>query len=165
MPEIMRIECASFPTPWHEVSMRSELQASDDRRLYLAVETEGELAGYIGAHFYADEVHIGTLAVAPEHRRCGIGELLLLQMLEIAIARGVCYATLEYRADNKPAQKLYEKTGFQRVRVRKGYYRDTGEDAVVVAIDDLDTEARKQAIHRLYEEAKERQQHDIYVEC
>lgn len=164
LPDIMEIERASFPTPWHEVSMRSELQASETRKLYLVVETEGTVAGYIGGHFYADEVHVGTLAVHPDHRRQGIGELLLLRMIDVAISRGARYVTLEYRMKNTAARGLYEKTGFQQVRIRRRYYRDTGEDAVVVAIDDLDTEARQRQIQRLSEQWEERYDHDVCIE-
>jgi ribosomal-protein-alanine N-acetyltransferase len=80
----------------------------------------------------ADELHIGNIAVAPAVRRRGIGRRILEHCLDDARARGIEIATLEVRVSNDPAIALYEKLGFRPVAMRRGYYSDTGEDALVM---------------------------------
>ena len=136
LPRIVDIEQCSFPTPWPEADLAAEI-AGLARGVYLVAEIAGEVVGYIGMWFVVGEAHIGTLAVLPERRGAGIGEALLLALLELALSRGGHFATLEYRLGNLAAAGLYHKYGFTATRVRKGYYTDTGEDAVEVVLRDL----------------------------
>ena len=138
LPYIVDIEQCSFPTPWPEDDLAMEI-AGHARGVYLVAEVAGEVVGYIGMWFVVGEAHIGTLAVLPEHRGAGIGEALLVALLEYALAREGHFVTLEYRIGNLPAAGLYHKYGFTPTRVRKGYYTDTGEDAVEVVMRDLAT--------------------------
>ena len=138
LPHIVGIEQCSFPTPWPEADLAAEI-AGLARGVYLVAEVAGEVVGYIGMWFVVGEAHIGTLAVLPERRGAGLGEALLLVLLEYALAHGGHFATLEYRIGNLPAAGLYHKYGFTATRVRKGYYVDTGEDGVEVVLRDLAT--------------------------
>ena len=90
------------------------------------------MLGYAGLWLLIDEAHISTIAVAPEWRGRGLGELLLASLLERAISIGADVATLEVRASNLVAQNLYRKYRFTVVGVRKGYYTDNFEDALVM---------------------------------
>jgi ribosomal-protein-alanine N-acetyltransferase len=85
-----------------------------------------------------DEAHICTIAVHPERRREGLGELLLLALLDQGLERGARQATLEVRVSNLAAQGLYQKYGFEIVSVRKRYYSDSGEDAYIMTTPPLD---------------------------
>ena len=82
-----------------------------------------------------DEAHITTFAVDPRWRRRGVGERLLLALLDLSLARGAREATLEVRLSNMPARQLYEKYGFRPVGIRPRYYSDNGEDALIMTTD------------------------------
>lgn len=137
IPEIMRIERMCFPTPWHENAFYAEL--NHEPACYLVAKIDQQVVGYGGMWVIMDEAHITTLAVHPEYRRQHIGERLLLALLEVAIARRARRVTLEVRMSNAPAQNLYAKYGFRAAAIRKGYYLDTHEDALVMWTDDIQT--------------------------
>ncbi len=142
LPQIVEIERASFPTPWSVESLRRELmrterQQGDYTAIYLAAREGEQLVGYVGLWLCWGEAHILTLAVAPQWRRQGIAQALMHAALTEAARQGCHYATLEYRVSNTAAAALYEKFGFRVVGRRRRYYRDTGEDAIVVELDDL----------------------------
>ena len=84
-----------------------------------------------------DEAHITTIGVAPGHRGKKIGERMLVHLLDEAIHRGARHATLEVRKSNHVAQTLYLKYGFRIAAIRRGYYTNNGEDALVMWIDDM----------------------------
>jgi len=107
--------------------------------------------GYIGASYFRDEGHIGTLAVHERHRRGGIGKALLLVLLEQMRQQGCDCVTLEYRIGNYPAARLYEQTGFEQWGIKRGYYHDTGEDAVEVAIKGLGTSDWGERLHQQFD--------------
>lgn len=126
--------------------MRSELHQTQS--LYLAATVEGQLIGYVGMWNAADEGHICTLAVAPQWRGRGVGEALMLCALRQAAELGAEMVQLEYRVSNHAAGRLYQKLGFQIVGRRPGYYRDTGEDAVVAAIFGLQHPATRSSLEQ-----------------
>jgi len=95
------------------------------------------IVGIAGFWMMADEAHITTLAVRDAYRRQGIGERLLIQVIEMAAQLNANMVTLEARISNKQAQALYEKYEFQKVAVRRAYYTDNGEDAVLMTTDSL----------------------------
>jgi len=95
------------------------------------------IVGIAGFWIMTDEAHITTLAVRNSFRRQGIGERLLIQIVEMAIQLNVNVVTLEVRISNKQARTLYEKYGFQRVGIRRAYYTDNGEDAFIMTTDSL----------------------------
>jgi len=131
----MEIELRSFPTPWSEWAFRRELKSKNAHLLVAKIGRE--VVGYLDIWIVLDEAHITNIAVAPEHRRKGIGEKLMRHALEMAKSKGVRKVTLEVRQGNIPAQNLYRKFGFKLLGVRKEYYTDTGEDALIMGITDL----------------------------
>lgn len=135
---IVTIEAQSFPTPWSRNLLASELDQPGS--IYLVADIGGAVAGFIGLWHVMDEGHICTLAVDPAHRGNGLGELLVLAALNAAVDVGSDAVHLEYRVGNGPAARLYEKLGFERVGLRKGYYSDTGEDAVLARVRGLSTD-------------------------
>ncbi len=99
--------------------------------------TKEHIIGIAGFWIMVDEAHITTLATRNAYRRRGIGERLLIQIIEMAAQLNANVVTLEARISNKQAQALYEKYGFQKVGVRRAYYTDNGEDAVLMTTDSL----------------------------
>lgn len=154
LPALVAIEEASFPSPWSERLLAGELRQPDAS--YLVASIEGQVVGFVGTWFVLDEAHICTLAVAPQWRRRGLGELLVLAALEDAVSRGATMAHLEYRLGNRAAARLYEKLGFERVGVRRGYYSDTNEDAVLARLDGLN----EPAVQAFLDAAWERWRHE-----
>lgn len=131
LDRVCEIEEEVFPMPWSRSSFESEVEDASTAFHWVA-ERNGELVGYIVSWLVEDELHIGNLAVAPGLRRRGIGRALLSHCLGRAIERGLAHATLEVRASNVPAMTLYETAGFRPVAIRKRYYSDSGEDAIVM---------------------------------
>ncbi len=137
VPTVMEIDRLSFPVPWPERSYRYELTENRAATMLVAEHVENRsVVGYLGFWLIADEAHISTLAVHPLHRRRGIGEQLLREALQMAIAKGAEIVTLEVRASNQAALELYEKFDFEVVGKRAGYYRDNREDAVLMTLRD-----------------------------
>lgn len=138
LPAVTEIDRVSFPVPWPERSYRFEIDHNPSARLFVAENLEREVVGFLGYWLIADEVHISTFAVHPRHRMRHIGEKILLSALAGARGEGAEIATLEVRVSNRPAIRLYQKLGFEAVGRRVGYYRDNGEDALLMTLSDLD---------------------------
>ena len=129
--ELLPVERELFaPEPWSERLFWSELGQLDTRHYVVALE-EGRVVGYAGLCDYPDEAFVQTMAVAPSAQGRGLGARLLVELLEEAARRGQPTVSLEVRADNAPAQRLYERHGFTRTGVRRGYYAG-GVDALVL---------------------------------
>lgn len=120
-----------FAQPWSEESFRTEI-SENERAFYIVAEIEGALAGYAGLWAILDEGHITNVAVNPKFRRKGIGSAIVGTLLEVCEDSGLCSFTLEVRESNMGARLLYEKFEFKPAGVRKGYYTDNGEDAVIM---------------------------------
>jgi ribosomal-protein-alanine N-acetyltransferase len=131
LDEVLAIERASFQTPWSRGAFRYELTQNRVARS-LVVRAGREIAGYLCLWEIGHEIHVTNLAVHPEYRRRGIARMLLGSMLEEARARSVELVFLEVRPTNTEALNLYESLGFRVIGRRKGYYFDTGEDALVM---------------------------------
>jgi len=142
--EITRNEASEYvvlrqrPVP-SQTGRRSLWDAT--RALLHGHHTDETLLGYGGFWFVIDEAHITTLAVRPEWRGRGLGELLLASLIERAVARGAEVITLEVRVSNTVAQALYAKYGFERVGRRRAYYSDNREDAHIMTVDKVATPA------------------------
>jgi len=138
LDEVMAIEHLSYLTPWSRDAFASELLQR--YTVYLVARAGQRVVGYAGMHVIWEQAHVTNVAVHPEHRGRGIGERLLRALIGVARRRGVTQMTLEVRASNAPAQGLYRKLGFVTApgAVRKGYYTDTGEDAIVMWKEPLD---------------------------
>ncbi len=128
---VVEIERAVFPMPWSRRCFENEL-ADGSRSLSWVAERDGAVVGYLVSWLVEDELHIGNVAVAPAAQCAGVGRSLLKNALEDAEERGVSCATLEVRMSNARAIGLYSKLGFIPVAMRKRYYSDNGEDALVM---------------------------------
>ncbi len=133
--EILAIEKESNGAPWSERSFRNEI--SHPNGVFVVAKDRDRVIGYAGAWFVVDEAHITTVAVDPGHRRKGIGRLLTIHILNAAKEKGMACSTLEVRAGNEAAIKLYEALGFVSTAKRKAYYPDNQEDALVMWLHDL----------------------------
>jgi ribosomal-protein-alanine N-acetyltransferase len=139
LPALSSIEQKSFPTPTKEKVYRYELtenKLAHYQALTLQHENQVErLVGFAGFWIIADELHISTIAVDPPQRGLGLGELLLLNILTLAYEHAAALVTLEVRESNQIAQALYQKYAFEFVGRRLRYYRDTGEDALLMTVN------------------------------
>jgi [ribosomal protein S18]-alanine N-acetyltransferase len=128
---VTRIEAQVYPRPWSHSLFVSEL-ALRTTRAYFVAKAGRDVVGYAGLMMSMTDGHVTTIAVDPAWHRHGIGSRLLLALAREAIQRDATALTLEVRLSNKGAQELYKRFGFTAVGVRKGYYGDTGEDALVM---------------------------------
>ncbi|HKW50327.1 MAG TPA: ribosomal protein S18-alanine N-acetyltransferase [Candidatus Eisenbacteria bacterium] len=129
--EVLAIEKVAFTDPWSREMFRSELEVGGGT--YARVAMRGNtLVGYLLAVMVVDEAHLGNLAVHPSERRSGVGQRLLDDLLETAREKGVARVTLEVRESNQIARKFYYRNEFIDVAMRKNYYRNPVEDAIVM---------------------------------
>lgn len=127
---IAELERQCFNAPWSEECLASEL---DNELAYWIVAMEGDaVAGYVGSQTVLGETDMMNIAVHPDHRRKGIAERLLLELIAALKGMDSHCLTLEVRESNEPARRLYEKHGFQEIGRRKNYYRDPKEDALIL---------------------------------
>jgi [ribosomal protein S18]-alanine N-acetyltransferase len=135
---VLRIEAQSEHRPWSLGLFMAELGRPDDR-CYLVARHGSQVVGFGGMLFVAGDGHLTTLAVDPTRRRGRVATRLVAALCRHALGRGDVQAlTLEVRASNEGAQALYRRFGFAPVGVRKGYYEDLGEDALVMWAHDVD---------------------------
>lgn len=131
--DIAELEKQCFSIPWTSEQLASQL--TDNMHICLAaVDGEGRTVGYVGLMYVLDEGYISNVAVAPAHRREGIGGMLLDTLRERAKEKGLAFLTLEVRQTNEPAKSLYKKHGYVEVGLRKGYYAKPTEDAILMTL-------------------------------
>jgi len=131
---VLSIEARVYPRPWSTSLFLSEL-SQRTTRTYIVAKSEGEVVGYSGMMFTGREAHVTNIAVDPDVHGRKVGTRLLLFLVTEAIARGAEILSLEVRVSNNVAQDMYEKFGFSTVSIRKGYYIETNEDALVMVVD------------------------------
>lgn len=148
IPRVLEIEQESFRSPWPRDAYTHELT---ENRLaaYIVARTGGEIVGYAGMWIILDEAHVTTIAVDPAYRGQHIGERLLVGLIDAALARDARWMTLEVRKSNATAQALYKKYGFREIGVRKGYYSDNREDAIVMWSGNLQERDYQQKLKHL----------------
>ena len=129
------IETACFKTPWSKKSFYDEVTQNACAR-YMVVREDGEAIAYAGVWFVLDEGHITNIAVRPDRRGMGYGEMVTRGMIQLAADSGMNWMTLEVRRSNVAAQNLYHKLGFIDVGYRKRYYENS-EDALIMALEHL----------------------------
>ncbi len=135
LPSVMEIEARSFPNPWHESTFRGEIQHRPiSFPLVVVHDTLNRVIGYIIFWLIGDEAQINNIAIHPDFRRLGIGELVMRQVIQQLRSSGAVMVTLEVRPSNIGAQALYRKLGFRMIGIRKGYYTNPSEDAFVLAL-------------------------------
>ena len=132
---VAAVEAATFPTPWSRDAFASEMNNVAAR--YLVAEKDGRVIGFAGAWIILDESHITNIAVYKEERGKGIGRKLTEGLMQYLSNLGAAYATLEVRKSNEVAQNLYKSLGFIKLGVRKRYYEDNGEDALIMVCDHM----------------------------
>lgn len=140
LPAVVAIERRVSTRPWTPTMFARELEEPDKRRYLVALGPRqprrrlnaAPMCGFGGVHARPDAAHITTLAVDPDHQRHGLGRRLLDALLRAAVELGSSEATLEVRAGNDAAQRLYERAGFAVAGVRSAYYAEPTEDAVVM---------------------------------
>ena len=132
LPQVERLEQRCFSVPWTEAQLRAQLP--DDRHVFLVAERGDEVLGYVGLMHVLDEGYISNVAVSPDCRRQGIGAALIAELTRRAGRMELAFLTLEARASNAPAIRLYEKMGFRQVGRRKRYYQRPEEDAVLMTL-------------------------------
>ena len=138
LDQLMVIEQYSFPTPWKRSMYEQDLHANSRSRFYVVShEDTGELAAYIGSWFIHDEAHVGTIATKSEYRGRRFAEQLLAYTALQGLNEGLQYVILEVRVTNNAAIRLYERLAFSQVGLRRGYYSDPGEDALLMTCHDL----------------------------
>lgn len=128
--QIAQLEKLCFSDPWSENAFSSEL--TNPLSLWLVAVDGDTVAGYVGSQAVLDQADVMNIAVAEAYRRQGIAERLVNALISELNARNVCALLLEVRASNLPAQKLYEKLGFQQVGRRPNYYTKPKEDALIL---------------------------------
>jgi ribosomal-protein-alanine N-acetyltransferase len=148
IPAVQLVENASFPIPWPANAFRHELTQNKNAH-YLVAKEGDHIVGYAGLWLSLDEAHITTFAVLPEYRRRKIGERLLLSIFERAERLGAEWLTLEVRASNLPAQRLYEKYGFRPAGIRRRYYSDNNEDAIIMWTERLRDKSVRDRVEKL----------------
>ena len=136
IPSVHAVDVRSFSLPWPERSYRFEVSENPAARAWVA-ELDGQIVAMLVLWLIVDEAHIATLATQPEFRRQGIGEQILLEALKAARAEGAKMAFLEVREGNTAAQAMYRKYGFEVTGQRPKYYKNNGEDALLMTLDHL----------------------------
>jgi ribosomal-protein-alanine N-acetyltransferase len=129
---IEAIERVSYPTPWSRSMFAGELAKPSSLSLGAFDPESGELVGYLVISRYVDAWHVMNVAIRPDRRRQGIASLLLNRLFDLTSGRSRRGYTLEVRVSNEGAIKLYERLGFRPRGVRRGYYTDNREDALIM---------------------------------
>ena len=132
---VHRIEESVFATPWTMDAFYHEMTTNTQASYVVAVDETNSIVGFCGMWIVLDESQITNVAVMPEGRGKGIGESLMRESMRIAREKGCVVMSLEVRVSNTVAQNLYRKLGFQAGGIRKGYYTDNQEDALVMWVN------------------------------
>lgn len=140
IPEVFAIDKASAALYWPERSYHFEVETNEASRPFVAVSPDGKILGFIVFWLIIDEAHLANFAVREEARNLGIGRALLTHGLQACYDGGARVSFLEVRAGNRPARHLYETSGYHTESVRKQYYQDNHEDALLMNLDPADYE-------------------------
>lgn len=157
VPAAAAIERASFSEGWPMTAFERELTLNRAARYIVAERPaaasshalERELVGFAGLWLMLDEAHVVTVAVAPELRGQGLGRLLVHGLIDVAQQHEMSVATLECRESNAAARTLYRAYGFYEVGIRRRYYADTREDAIIMTTEELDSPPFRERLARL----------------
>ncbi|MDO8886009.1 ribosomal protein S18-alanine N-acetyltransferase [Candidatus Oleimmundimicrobium sp.] len=151
--EVVKIEKKVFSSPWPAEVFKEQLR-QPDYASYFVAKVGGKIIGYAGAIFNKIEAHITNIAINESYRRKKIGSMLLLKLIRAAQDRGSKRLFLELRKSNLIALKFYEKFGFRVLGLRKNYYSDSGEDAVIMVVDDLNSANYKNKLQSIRDSIK-----------
>ncbi|MGO0123506.1 ribosomal protein S18-alanine N-acetyltransferase [Desulfothermobacter acidiphilus] len=134
--EVLEIERSSFPLPWDRDTFLFEILINKLAEYVVAVQDE-KIVGYGGMWIVADEGHVTNIAVHPDHRLRGVGRAILAELIRRARSKGLTRMILEVRPSNAVARHLYRSLGFVEKGVRKRYYQDNDEDAIIMSLENL----------------------------
>ncbi len=151
---VMAIERQVYPRPWSPNLFISEM-AESRNRCYLVARIDRQVVGYGGLICYGEEAHITNVAVDPDLQRRKIGMRLLNDLVLAAIRMGADAVSLEVRVTNWGAQRLYGRFGFHPVGVRKNYYQEIGEDALIMWLDGVQVAGFRERLRSLMDELPE----------
>lgn len=132
---VLAVEEQSFTTPWSRAGFVAEMK--NELSYYLVMIESGRVIGYAGMWVIVDEAHITNVAILSEYRGRKLGEKLMYELIQHAKGRGAVSMTLEVRPTNTAAKALYEKFGFVSRGIRRNYYTDNQEDALIMWCDNL----------------------------
>jgi len=135
---VLRIESQVYPRPWTASLFMSELTMRTSRSYYVA-KVGATVIGYSGTMLVGEDAHVTTIAVDPDWQRHKMATRLMINIARDAAERGAKHLTLEVRVSNAGAQEMYRAFGFHPAGIRKGYYIETNEDALVMWADDIDS--------------------------
>lgn len=142
---VLRIENQVYPHPWSLTLFLGELGLRNSR-YYVVARVDGIVVGYAGLMFSLDEAHVTTIAVDPAWQQHRVGSRMMINLTRAALARGARHMTLEVRVSNAAAQHMYARFGFATEGVRKNYYAESREDALVMWVHDIDSAAHQQRV-------------------
>jgi [ribosomal protein S18]-alanine N-acetyltransferase len=145
---VMAIERQVYPRPWSPNLFLSEMSELRNRA-YLVARIGKDVVGYGGVMCYGEEAHVTTIAVDPAHHRRKIGTRVLYELVQESIRMGGRAVSLEVRVSNWGAQVLYSRFGFRPVGIRKNYYQETGEDALVMWVDNVRSRDYHEQLERI----------------
>ena len=151
---VMAIERQVYPRPWSPNLFVAEMSESSNR-CYLVARIDRAVVGYAGMICYGDEAHVTNVAVDPLHQRHKIATRLFHDLMLGAIEMGAEAVSLEVRVSNWGAQRLYSRYGFRPVGVRKNYYQELKEDALIMWADEVRTPAYAERLARIAQELPE----------
>jgi len=129
--EVLQLERMCFPVPWSREAFRMEVEQNQCAKYYVVREKDS-LIGYGGMWLILDEAHITNIAVHPQYRRRGVGRLIMQTLMRTAANLNIERMTLEVRVSNEGAISLYKSLGFEEGGIRKGYYSNNCEDALIM---------------------------------
>lgn len=170
LDQVIRIEQAAFSAPWPASAYRYELTKNDlstylvlrqrhppaPKRSFFQHKPQSLIVAYGGFWMMVDEAHISTIATLPQRRGQGLGEMMLVALIDAAILSKAILVTLEVRVSNDVAQNLYHKYHFAVVGRRKGYYQDNHEDALIMTTPNVNDAVFQQAYQTLKLELEQR---------
>ena len=128
--QVYHIEESIFSIPWSKTSFENSIKSKDT--MFIVAEKEREIVGYLGLYLFSEEADISNVAVKEEYRQQHVGRSLLQYILSTAKERGVKNVTLEVRETKVPAIKLYQSMGFVEAGIRKNYYKEPTENALIM---------------------------------
>ncbi|MDD3150159.1 MAG: ribosomal protein S18-alanine N-acetyltransferase [Candidatus Gastranaerophilales bacterium] len=159
---IMQIERTSFGTyHWSELAFSNEINNPLGSYFSLIEVDTTRILGYCGFWLIEKEAHITTIAVHPDYRKNFLGELLLQKLIKTGYEKDAKWFTLEVRAGNAAAQRLYEKYGFESLGTRKKYYQDNDEDALIMWTENIWEEKFKTLFKKLEEELTDKKTYNV----
>jgi ribosomal-protein-alanine N-acetyltransferase len=151
---VMAIERQVYPRPWSPNLFLSEMTESKNR-CYLVARIDREVVGYAGMICYGEEAHVTNIAIDPLHHRQKIATRLLHDLIGEAVEMGAEAVSLEVRVTNWGAQRLYGGFGFRPIGVRKNYYQEINEDALIMWVDDIRTSRYRDLLRRRMQDVPE----------